>query len=94
MLSLVEKAVEGYTKSYLKMGKYAKLVWPKVEMPRVVKKERLFASFQRTLCESISKERRPESREHHGLHMAVRYARLTFVRLGLVGKNIFSFLSV
>jgi len=44
-------------KFYLKMGKLVKLVWPKVEEPREVRKERLFVSFQRTTYESISKEK-------------------------------------
>jgi len=46
MLLLVGMAVEGYMKSYLEMGKSAKLVWPKVAEPREVRKERLFVSFQ------------------------------------------------
>ena len=32
--------------------------------------------------------------EHHGLDMAVRYARFIFVRKELVGKSTLSFLSV
>ena len=44
-------------KLYLEMGKRVKLVWPKVEEPREVRKERLFVSFQRTTYESISKEK-------------------------------------
>ena len=35
-----------------------------------------------------------ENLEHHGLDMAVRYAKFTFVREGFVGKSIFSFLNV
>ena len=57
MLPLVGTAVEGHMKFYLKMGKLVKLVWPKVEEPREVRKERLFVSFQRTTYESISKEK-------------------------------------
>ena len=55
MLPLVGKAVEGYMKSYLKMGKHVKLVWPKVEKPREGGKERFFVSFQRILYELIKK---------------------------------------
>ena len=44
-------------KFYLEMGKHVKLVWPKVEEPREVRKERLFVSFQRTTYKSISKEK-------------------------------------
>ncbi len=44
-------------KFYLKMGKRVKLVWPRVEKPREVRKERLFMSFQRTTYKSISKEK-------------------------------------
>jgi hypothetical protein len=32
--------------NYLEMGKNVKLVWPKVEELREVRKERLFLSFQ------------------------------------------------
>ena len=46
MLLLVGMAVEGHTKLYLKVGKNVKLVWPKVERLREVRKERLFVSFQ------------------------------------------------
>jgi len=55
MLPLVGTAVEEHMKFYLKMGKRVKLVWPKVEEPREVRKERLFVSFQRTTYESMSK---------------------------------------
>src|SRR6266480_633835 len=92
MLPLVGMAVEGYMKLYLKMGKRAKLVWPKVVQPREVRKERLFVSFQRTTYESISKEKNQENLERHGLNMAARYARFIFVREELVGKSILSFL--
>ena len=81
-------------KLYLEMGKRVKLVWPKVEWPREVRKERLFVSFQRTPYESISKEKNQEILEHHGPDMAVQYARYIFVREELVGKSILSFLSV
>jgi hypothetical protein len=94
ILSLVGKAAEGYMKFYLKMGSGVKLVWPKVEAPREARKERLFMSFQRTTCESINKEKNLENLEHHGLDMAVQYAGLIFVRLGLVGRSILSFLSM
>jgi hypothetical protein len=57
MLLPVRTAVEGHTKFYLEMGKHVKLVWPKVEEPREVRKERLFVSFQRTTYKSISKEK-------------------------------------
>jgi len=50
---LVGMAVKGHMKSYLRMQKHAKLVWPKVEWRRQVKGERLFMSFQRTLYKSI-----------------------------------------
>ncbi len=46
MLPLVRMAMEGYMKFYLEMGKRIKLVWPKVEEPREVRKERFFMSFQ------------------------------------------------
>ena len=81
-------------KSYLKMGKRVKLVWPKVEKPRELRKERFFVSFQRTLYELIKKGKSQESLEHHGLNMAAQHARFIFVREGLVGKSILSFLSV
>ena len=76
------------------MGKCVKLVWPKVEAPREVRKESLFVSFQRTTYESISKEKNQENLERHGLDMAARYARFIFVKGELVGKSIFSFLSL
>ena len=81
-------------KFYLKMGKCVKLVWPKVELPRGVRKERLFVSFQRTTYESISKEKNQENLERHGLDMAARYARFIFVKEELVGKSILSFVSL
>ena len=81
-------------KFYLEMGKSVKLVWPKVEAPREVRKERLFVSFQRTTYKSISKEKNQENLERHGLDMAARYARFIFVKEELVGKSILSFLSV
>jgi hypothetical protein len=87
-------AVEGHMKSYLEMGNHVKLVWPKVEEPREVRKERLFVSFQRTQYESIRKEKNQENLEHHGPDMAAQYARFIFVREELVGKSILSFLSV
>jgi hypothetical protein len=85
-------AVVGYTKSYLGSIKNAKPAWPKVEKPREVRKERFSVSFQRTLYESIKKDKSQGSLEHHGLDMAARYARFIFVREGLVGKSILSFL--
>ena len=81
-------------KLYLKMGKRAKLVWPKIKEPREVRKERFFVSFQRTLYELIKKGKSQESLEHHGLNMAAPYARFIFAREGLVGKSILSFLSM
>ena len=87
-------AVEGYTKSYLEMGRHAKLVWHKVEEPREVRKERLFVSFQRTTYESIRKRKNQESLERHGLDMAARHARFICVREGLAGKSIFGYLSL
>ena len=86
--------MEGHTKLYLEMGKNVKLVWPKVEKLREVRKERLFVSCRRTPYELIRKEKNLEDLEHHGLDMAVRYARFLFVREGLVGKSILSFLNV
>ncbi len=50
-------ATAGHIKFYLEIGKRVKLVWPRVEKPREVRKERLFISFQRTTYESISKEK-------------------------------------
>ena len=94
MLLLVGTAVEGYIKFYLEMGKYIKLVWPKVEAPREVRKERLFVSFQRTTYESINKEKNQENLERHGLDMAAWYARFIFVKEELVRKSILSFLSL
>jgi len=94
MLPLVETAVEGRMKFYLKMGKRVKLVWPKVETPREVRKERFFLSFQRTLYELIKKGKSQESLEYHGLGMAALYARFIFVRKGVVGKSILVFLSL
>ena len=76
------------------MRKRVKLVWPKIEKPREVGKERFFVSFQRTLYESIKKGKSQESLEHHGLNMAAWHARFIFVKEGLVGKSIRSFLSV
>ena len=70
MLPLVGTATEGHTRFYLKMGNRAKLVWPKVEQPRKVRKEWLLVSFQRTPYESISKEKNQEILEHHGPDMA------------------------
>ena len=81
-------------KSYLKMGKRAKLVWLKVEEPREVRKERLFVSFQRIPYKLIKKEQKQGSLERHGLDMAAQYARFIFVREELVGKSICSFLSL
>ena len=74
-LPLVGMAVEGHMKSYLKMGKHVKLVWPRVEELREVRKERLFMSWQRTPYESIIKGKRQENLEHHGLDMAAQCAR-------------------
>jgi len=94
MLLLVGMAVEGHMKSYHKMGKRVKLVWPKVEEPREIRKERLFVSFQRTPYELIKKEKNQENLERHGLDMAAQYAGFIFVREGLVGRSILSFLSI
>src|SRR5215469_16075607 len=94
MLLLVGMAVEGHTKSYLEMGKRVKLVWPKVEEPRKVRKEKFFVSFQRTPYESMRKEKNQENLECHRLDMAARYARFIFAREELVGKSILSFLSL
>ena len=81
-------------KSYVKMGNRVKLVWPKVKEPREVRKERLFVSFQGTPYTLIKKERNQGNLKHHGLDMAVQYTRFIFVKEGLVGKSILSFLSV
>ncbi len=81
-------------KSYLGSIKRAKLVWPKVERPRQVRKEMLFKSSQGTLYESMKMEKNPESLRHHVLNMVARYARFIFVREGLVGKSILSYLSL
>ena len=94
MLLLVGTAAEGYTKFYLEMGKSVKLVWPKVGEPRKVRKEWFFVSFQRSLYESIKKEKSQEDLEHHGLDMAAQYARFIFVRERVVGKSILGFLSL
>ena len=94
MLPLVRMAVEGHTKLYLQMGKHVKLVWPKVEAPREVRKERPFVSFQGTPYESIGKEKGQENLERRGLDMAAQYARFICVREGLVGRSILSFLSL
>jgi len=48
-------AVVGYMKLFLESIKHVKLVWPKVEAPREVRKERFFVSFQRTPYESMMK---------------------------------------
>ena len=87
-------AVEGHTKFYLKMGKRVKLIWPKVKEPRELRKERLFMSFQRSLYELIKKGRSQGNLKHHGLDMAAQYAGFIFVREGVVGMSILSFLSV
>ncbi len=76
------------------MGKRVKLVWPKVEVPREVRKERLFVSFQGTPYESMRKEKSQENLERRGLNMAAQYARFIFVGEELVGKSIFSFRSL
>ncbi len=81
-------------KLFLESIKHVKLVWPKVEVPREVRKERFFMSFQRTLYESIRKGKNQESLEHHGLDMAVQYARFICVRERLAGKSILGFLSL
>ena len=81
-------------KSYLKMGKRAKLVWPKAEEPREVRKERLFVSSQRTPYKSIKKGEKQESLEHHGPDMAAQYVRFIFVREEVVGTSILSSLSL
>ena len=41
-------AVVGYMKFFLESIKHVKLAWPKVKVPRELRKERLFVSFQRT----------------------------------------------
>jgi len=81
-------------KSYLEMGKRVKLIWPKVEEPREVRKERHFVSFQRPLYELIKKGKGQENLERHGLNMAAQYARFIFAREELISKSILSFLSV
>ena len=70
MLLLVGMAVEGHMKSYHKMGKRVKLVWPKVERPRQVRVERFFLSSQRTLYKLIKMEENPEGLDRHVLYMA------------------------
>ena len=82
----------GHTKSYLRMLKSAKLVWPKVEWPKQVRKERFFASSQRTPYEVIKMEKSQEGLDHHVLNTAAQHARFIFVRKGLVGKSILSYL--
>src|SRR5215469_11030040 len=89
---LVGMAVVGHTKSYLGMLKSAKLVWPKVEWPRQVKKERFFATSQTTPYELIKMEKNQEGLDRHVLNMAARHARFIFVRKELVGKSILSYL--
>ena len=81
-------------KLYLGSIKCAKLAWHKVEWPREVRKERLFVSFQRTLYESIRKERNQGNLKHHEPDMAAQYARFIFVRERFVGESIFSVLSL
>ncbi len=81
-------------KCYLKIRNHVKLIWLKIKEPREVRKERFFMSFQRTLYELIKMEKGQGNLEHHGLDMAVQYARFIFVREGLVGKSILGFLSV
>jgi len=39
-------------------------------------------------------EKNPEGLDHHGPDMAAQHARFIFVREGLVGKSILSYLSV
>ena len=82
----------GHTKSYLRMLKSVKLVWPKVKRPKQVRKERLFISFQRTPYEVIKVEKSQEGLDHHVLNTAVQYARFIFVRKGLVGRSILGYL--
>jgi len=83
-----------YTKSYLGSIKRVNVVWPKVERPMEVRKETFFVSFQKTLYESIRKEKNQENLERHVLDMAARYARFIFIREELVWKSILSFLSL
>ena len=81
-------------KFYLEMGNRAKLVWPKVEQPRKVRKERLLVSFQGIPYKSIRKGKNQENLELHGLNMAAPYIKSIFAREGLIGRSIFSFLSL
>ena len=55
---------------------------------------KFLVSFQRTLYELIRKERNQGNLERHELDMAARYVRFIFVREGLVGESILSFLSL
>ncbi len=84
----------GRIKSYLGSIKHVKLAWLKAEVPREVRKERLFMSFQRTTYELIRKGKNQESLEYHGLDMAVQYTRFICVREGPVGKSILGYLSL
>ena len=79
-------------KFYLEMEKRVKLVWPKVEIPREVRKERFFVSFQRTMYKSIRKGKNQENLERHGLDMVAQHARFICVKERLVGESIFSYL--
>ena len=94
MLPLAGMAAEEHMKFYLKIGNRAKLIWPKVEQPRKVRKERLLVSFQGTPYEILRKGKNQEDLELHGLNMAAPYARFIFAREGLVGRSIFNFLSL
>ena len=87
-------AVVGYMKFFLESINHVKLVWPKVEAPRELRKERLFVSFQRTLYKLIRKGKNQESLKCYGLDMAVQCTRFICVREGLVGKSILSYLSL
>ena len=91
---LVGMAVVGHTKSYLGMQKSAKLVWPKVERPKQVRKERFFTSSQRTPYEAIKMEKNQEGLGRHVLNMAARHARFISVRKDLVGKSILGYLKL
>ena len=82
----------GYMNLYLGILKSVKLVWPKVERPKQVRKERLFISFQRTPYEVIKVEKSQEGLDHHVLNTAVQYTRFIFIRKGLVGRSILGYL--
>ena len=74
------------------MLKNVRLIWPKVERSKLVRKERFFISSQRTPYELIKMEKNQEGLDHHVLNMAAQYAKFIFIRKGLVGKSILSYL--